>query len=98
MIKHINDGYERAMCNDFGPFDILVTTALESDCTQCKENTMTKNKENKFEEEIEFQIVGDLKKALGIAQEIFGENKPTPEMVFGIYDRVFDRTFDEDED
>ena len=58
---------------------------------------MDKGKD-KFEEELQFEIVGDLKKAVGIAQEVFGENKPTAEMVFGVYDRVFDQAFDADED
>ena len=49
--------------------------------------------------EAQVQAIDELSQSVEIAKEIFGKDVTvTPDMVFGIYDRVFCWSFGEDED
>lgn len=44
------------------------------------------------------QVMDDLSKSGVLAGDLFDTPAPTPEMVFGVYDRVFDVANPDDED
>ena len=46
----------------------------------------------------QMEVLGQLEDAKKIAGTFFGTETPTPEMVFGIYDRVFDAFDDAEEE
>jgi hypothetical protein len=43
----------------------------------------------------QIEEMGKLEESKLLAQKFFGTGDPTPEMIFGIYDRIFD-CFDDD--
>lgn len=60
----------------------------------------TKTNDEDFLSEAQIEVIGQLEESKNIAAKLFGlknTEEVTPEMTFGIYDRVFD-AFDLDED
>lgn len=60
---------------------------------------MPKEKDKAFDlSDDQLEQIAKLEDAREVARRFFDTQTPTPEMIFGIFDRVIDDAFDDDED